>query len=61
MAGAPYAAADSTGSADPADRKFVYAVSSAREGEYYKLQSYYQWRARILHRMRLENTAAELV
>jgi hypothetical protein len=56
--GAPYAA---SATADPADRKFVYAVSSAPEGEYYKLQSYYQWRPRILDRMRLENTAAELV
>ncbi|HEV7651074.1 MAG TPA: aromatic prenyltransferase [Actinophytocola sp.] len=55
---APYSAA---GSADLTDRKFVYAVSSAPEGEYYKLQSYYQWRPRILNRMRLANTAAELV
>jgi hypothetical protein len=58
VAGAPYAAA---GAADQAERKFVYAVSSAPEGEYYKLQSYYQWRPRILNRMRLANTAAELV
>jgi len=46
---------------DGADRKFVYAVSSAPDGEYYKLQSYYQFRPRILDRMRLANPAAELV
>ncbi len=54
---APYAA----GPADATERKFVYAVSSAPDGEYYKLQSYYQWRPRILNRMRLANAAAELV
>jgi hypothetical protein len=54
---APYA----VDPADAADRKFVYAVSSAPDGEYYKLQSYYQWRPRILSRMRLANPAAELV
>jgi hypothetical protein len=55
--GAPYAHDGAAG----ADRKFVYAVSSAPDGEYYKLQSYYQWRPRILNRMRLANAAAELV
>jgi len=54
---APYAI-DTT---EVTDRKFVYAVSSAPDGEYYKLQSYYQWRPRILDRMRLSNAAAELV
>jgi hypothetical protein len=52
--GAPHAA-------DGGDRKFVYAVSAAPAGEYYKLQSYYQFRPRILDRMRLANPAAELV
>lgn len=55
--GAPYAA----DAVDAGDRKFVYAVSAAPDGEYYKLQSYYQWRPRILNRMRLAESAAELV
>jgi hypothetical protein len=38
---------------DPADRRFVYAVTSSRAGEYHKLQSYYRWRPRMLDLMLL--------
>lgn len=38
--------------ADP-DTKFVYAVASQPDGEYYKLQSYYQWGSGIPDIMQL--------
>lgn len=38
-----------------ADQRFVYAVTSSPEGEYYKLQSYYRWRPAILDLMQLSN------
>lgn len=37
------------------DRKFVYAVASSPEGEYYKLQSYYRWRPEVMDIMQLSN------
>jgi hypothetical protein len=36
-------------------RKFVYAVTASTDGEYYKLQSYYRWRPRILDHMLLSD------
>ena len=44
-----------------ADRKFVYAVALSADGEYYKLQSYYQWKPRILEPMLLADSAKDLV
>jgi hypothetical protein len=44
-----------------ADRKFVYAATSSTGGEYYKLQSYYQWRPRILNLMQLSDSIEDLV
>jgi len=38
-----------------ANRRFVYAVTSSPDGEYYKLQSYYRWRPGILDLMQLPN------
>jgi hypothetical protein len=43
------------------NRKFVYAVSSAPDGEYYKLQSYYQWRPQIADHMLLTDSVNDLV
>lgn len=43
------------------DRRFVYAVTSAASGEYYKLQSYYQWRPQMLDLMLLSDQADEHV
>jgi hypothetical protein len=40
-----------------AERRFVYAVTSTRAGEYAKLQSYYQWRPRMLDLMLLADSA----
>lgn len=37
------------------DRKFVYAVTVGPDGEYNKLQSYYQWQPRIMNLMLLES------
>lgn len=42
--------------ADP-DTKFVYAVASQPDGEYYKLQSYYRWQPGVLDIMQLEDGA----
>jgi hypothetical protein len=36
-----------------AERKFVYAVAATATGEYHKLQSYYEWRPRILDLVKL--------
>jgi hypothetical protein len=47
--------------ASAADRKFVYAVTSSTGGEYYKLQSYYQWRPRMLNLMLLSDSIEDLV
>ncbi|MDQ3405211.1 MAG: prenyltransferase [Actinomycetota bacterium] len=38
-------------SASAAERRYVYAVASSPTGEYNKLQSYYQWRPRMLSLM----------
>src|SRR3569833_46546 len=38
-------------------RKFVYAVASSPDGEYYKLQSYYRWRPSVLDIMQLSDGA----
>jgi len=38
-----------------AGQRFVYAVTSSPDGEYYKLQSYYQWRPGILELMQLSD------
>ncbi|HET8662646.1 MAG TPA: aromatic prenyltransferase [Micromonosporaceae bacterium] len=46
---------------DAADRRFVYAVTSSNDGEYYKLQSYYQWRPQMLDLMLLSDSAEDLV
>jgi hypothetical protein len=46
---------------DAADRKFVYAVASTSGGEYYKLQSYYQWRPQLLDLMLLSDSVEDLV
>jgi hypothetical protein len=43
------------------DRKFVYAVALSTDGEYYKLQSYYRWRPRMLDVMLLSDPIADLV
>ena len=43
-----------------ADRRFVYAVTSTAGGEYYKLQSYYQWRPQMLDLMLLSDPAHDL-
>ena len=40
-----------------ADRRFVYAVTSSPDGEYNKLQSYYQWRPQMLNLMLLADSA----
>jgi hypothetical protein len=40
-----------------AGRKFVYAVASSPDGEYYKLQSYYRWRPSVLDIMQLSDGA----
>ncbi|GAB3519657.1 aromatic prenyltransferase [Phytohabitans suffuscus] len=45
---------------DAADRRFVYAVTSSNDGEYCKLQSYYQWRPHMLHLMLLADSAEGL-
>jgi len=42
-----------------AGRRFVYAVASSPNGEYYKLQSYYQWRPEILDIMQLSPGATK--
>lgn len=42
-----------------AGRRFVYAVASSPDGEYYKLQSYYQWRPEILDIMQLSPGATK--
>lgn len=39
--------------------KFVYAVASSPDGEYYKLQAYYRWRPEVLDIMQLSDTAIE--
>ena len=39
-----------------ADRRFVYAVTSSPDGEYNKLQSYYQWRPQMLNLMLLSDS-----
>lgn len=44
--------------ADPAT-KFVYAVATQPDGEYYKLQSYYRWQPGVLDIMQLEDGALE--
>lgn len=44
-----------------ASRRFVYAVSLSPDGEYYKLQSYYQWRPEIGDLMLLSDAAKDLV
>lgn len=44
-----------------ANRRFVYAVSLAPGGEYYKLQSYYQWRPEMGDLMLLSDAAKDLV
>lgn len=44
-----------------ANRRFVYAVASSPDGEYYKLQSYYQWRPEILDNMLLSDSAKDPV
>lgn len=41
--------------AEAEDRRFVYAVTSSPDGEYYKLQSYYQWRPQMLNLMLLDS------
>lgn len=38
-------------------RKFVYAVASSPDGEYYKLQAYYRWRPEVLDIMQLSDGA----
>jgi hypothetical protein len=48
----PYAAAN---------RKFVYTVSASPDGEYYKLQSYYQWRPGMADRMLLSDSIKDLL
>jgi hypothetical protein len=40
-----------------AGRRFVYAVASSPDGEYYKLQSYYRWRPEITDIMQLSDGA----
>ena len=42
-----------------AGRRFVYAVASSPAGEYYKLQSYYQWRPEVLDIMQLSPGATK--
>lgn len=42
-----------------ADPRFVYAVASSPDGEYYKLQSYHQWRPEILDIMQLTPGASK--
>jgi hypothetical protein len=42
-----------------ADRRFVYAVTASPGGEYNKLQSYYQWRPRMLNLMLLSDSVAD--
>ncbi len=37
--------------------KFVYAVASSPDGEYYKLQAYYRWRPEVLDIMQLSDGA----
>lgn len=37
--------------------KFVYAVASSPDGEYYKLQSYYRWQPEVLDIMQLSDGA----
>ena len=44
---------------DAADRRFVYAVTASKGGEYYKLQSYYQWRPQMLNLMLLAGSVEE--
>ena len=39
--------------------KFVYAVASQPDGEYYKLQSYYRWRPEVLDIMQLSDGAVK--
>jgi Aromatic prenyltransferase Orf2 len=41
---------------DAADRRFVYAVTASTDGEYDKLQSYYQWRPQLLNLMLLADS-----
>ncbi|GAA4444312.1 hypothetical protein GCM10023170_021670 [Phytohabitans houttuyneae] len=41
---------------DAADRRYVYAVTSAQRGEYNKLQSYYRWRPQMLDLMLLSDS-----
>jgi hypothetical protein len=45
--------------ASRSSRKFVYAVASLPEGEYYKLQSYYRWADEMKGVMQLSEDALE--
>jgi hypothetical protein len=40
-----------------ANSRFVYAVASQPDGEYYKLQSYYRWQPKVLDIMQLSDGA----
>ena len=42
---------------DAAGGKLFYAAISPTEGEFYKIQSYYQWRSRTLNLMQLSDAA----
>ena len=44
---------------DAAGRKLFYAAISATEGEFYKVQTYYQWQDRTLNIMQLSSTGQE--
>ncbi|RMI38233.1 aromatic prenyltransferase [Streptomyces triticirhizae] len=41
---------------DGDDRRSVYAITSAPDGEYHKVQAYYQWRAQMLNVMLLSDS-----
>jgi hypothetical protein len=41
------------------DPRFVYAVASQPDGEYYKLQSYYRWRPEVMDIMQLSDGAVK--
>ncbi|ASW54821.1 aromatic prenyltransferase [Plantactinospora sp. KBS50] len=45
---------------DPEDRRFVYAITASPSGEDHKLQSYYQWRPKMLGVMLLADAADDL-
>ncbi|MFF0199778.1 aromatic prenyltransferase [Streptomyces sp. NPDC005017] len=45
--------------ASQTNRKFVYAVASQPDGEYYKLQSYYRWADEVMDIMQLSDAAIE--